>query len=55
VEIKADALFFWINWSAICGVQHRCAMIVMAEGYFDRLFFLFFFFLKICYDCDGRE
>lgn len=48
--------YFGIIWSEICVVQHKCAMIVMAEGYVDSYFFIFLFFfcLKGCYDCDGR-
>lgn len=47
MEIKAVALFFWINWSAICVVQHRCAMIAMGEGYVDKYFLFSFYFLLI--------
>lgn len=39
---------FGINWSAICVVQHKCAMIVMGEGYFDRCFFFLLFFVYKC-------
>jgi hypothetical protein len=46
VKIKAVALFFWINWSAICVVQHRCAMIAWERvTLIDIFYFLFIFCL----------